>query len=79
MQQFRLTALMADIQIAEDHARTGDLDAAIELSRAIVKRQFETGEMAHRGPVTSVLVETLLRRHRVTCWRQRPRPTGWRP
>jgi adenylate cyclase len=62
VQQFRLTALMADIQIAEDHARTGDLDAAIELSRAIVKRQFETGEMAHRGPATSVLVETLLRR-----------------
>ena len=51
-----------DMELAREKARTGDLDGAIELARAVVDDEFETGEMTFRGPATTVLVESLLRR-----------------
>ena len=39
-------------------------DGAVELSRRIIERQFETGAALDLGATTSVLVETLLRRGR---------------
>ena len=53
---------VVDIQIAKERLRTGDLDGAIELSRAVIDDLFSRGEMIYRGPPTSVLVEALLRR-----------------
>ena len=60
--QERITRPQVDIQIAEERARTGDLDGAIDLSRAVTDDLFVAGEMIYRGPATAVLVETLLRR-----------------
>ena len=53
---------MCEIEFARQRARSGDLDAAIELAQAVVAEQFETGEMVFRGPATTVLVEALLER-----------------
>jgi adenylate cyclase len=65
-ERFTLTALpIIDTQIAKEKARTGDLDGAIDLSRAVVDDEFNTGEMIWRGPAASVLAETLLRRDAV--------------
>jgi adenylate cyclase len=52
-----------DMQIANGRARTGDLDGAIALSRAVIDDLFAAGEMIYRGPATTVLVEALLRRN----------------
>ncbi len=52
-----------DIQTAKERARTGDLDGAIELSQAVIDELFASGLMIYRGPATTVLVETLLRRN----------------
>jgi adenylate cyclase len=60
--QERITRPQVDIQIAEERARTGDLDGAIDLSRAITGDLFAAGEMIYRGPATAVLVDALLRR-----------------
>ncbi len=57
-----ITRPQVDIQIAQERARTGDLDGAIDLSRAVTDDLFAAGEMIYRGPATAVLVETLLRR-----------------
>jgi adenylate cyclase len=54
--------LLADAEIADEKARTGDIDAAIELARTVVDKQFDTGTMMWRGRATTVLVEALLRR-----------------
>ena len=54
---------VVDIQIAKERLRTGDLDGAIELSRAVIDDLCSRGEMLYRGPPTSVLVEALLRRN----------------
>jgi len=57
------TALpIIDTQVAKEKARTGDLDAAIDMSQAVLDDQFETGETIWRGPAATVLVESLLRR-----------------
>ena len=65
-ERFTLTALpIIDTQIAKEKARTGDLDGAINLSRAVVDDEFNTGEMIWRGPAASVLAEALLRRDAV--------------
>ena len=53
---------IVDIQTAKERARTGDLDGAIDLSRAVIVDLFASGSMIFRGPPTSVLVEALLRR-----------------
>ena len=58
-----LVVPVVDIQIAKERLRTGDLDGAIELSRAVIDDLFSTGEMIYRGPPTNVLVEALLRRN----------------
>jgi adenylate cyclase len=52
-----------DISIAREKMRTGDLNGAIDLSRAMVDNEFRSGEMVYRGPAISVLVEALLARH----------------
>jgi adenylate cyclase len=57
-----LTVTMADIQIAEYKAHTGDIGGAIETSRATAGHLFDSGEVIFRSPATTVLVESLLRR-----------------
>jgi class 3 adenylate cyclase len=54
--------LLADIGLAKARTRAGDLDGAIELSRAVINQQFDAGEAVYRGSATAVLVEALLRR-----------------
>jgi adenylate cyclase len=62
-ERFTMAAVpVIDMELAREKARTGDLDGAIELARAVVDDEFETGEMTFRGPATTVLVESLLRR-----------------
>ena len=56
------TVTMADIQIAEYKAHTGDTGGAIEISRATVEHLFDSGEVIFRGPATTALAESLLRR-----------------
>ncbi len=51
-----------DIEVSREKARSDDLDGAIELARTVLEEQFDTGEMLMRGPATTVLVESLLRR-----------------
>ncbi len=53
---------MVDLYTARERSRKGDLDGAIELSRAVIDYQFDTGEMIYRAPSTTVLVEALLTR-----------------
>ena len=53
---------MADIQLAECKAHTGDTGAAIEIAGATVAQMFDSGEVIFRGPASTVLVESLLRR-----------------
>ena len=55
-------AWIVDTCLAEEKARVGDLDGAIELSRAVVEEGFASGGMVYVGRHTSVLVEALLRR-----------------
>jgi adenylate cyclase len=55
-----------DVQIAADRSRSGDLDGAIELSRHAIAEQVSTGATLDLAVATSVLVESLLRRRRVT-------------
>jgi adenylate cyclase len=57
-----LTATPADVATAEYKAQIGDIDGAIEMSRTILGYLFDSGEMLFRGPATTVLVESLLRR-----------------
>ena len=53
---------MSDIEFARESARSGDLDAAIDLATTVLDEQIDTGEMIFRGPATTVLVEALLSR-----------------
>jgi adenylate cyclase len=57
-----LTVTMADIQTAECKAHTGDIGAAIEIAGATVEHLFDCGEVIFRGPASTVLAESLLRR-----------------
>ena len=50
------------IESAKERARLGDLEGAIALGREAVDFLFESGDMISRGPVVTVLVESLLRR-----------------
>lgn len=56
------TVTTADIQLAICAAGDGDLDAAIEIAGAAVAHVFDCGEAILRGPASTVLVESLLRR-----------------
>jgi adenylate cyclase len=51
-----------DTEIAKEKARTGDIDGAIQLARAVVDFSFDAGDMLSLGEATRVLVESLLRR-----------------
>jgi adenylate cyclase len=57
-----IAAPMVDTVFAEEKARMGDLDGAIDLSRAALEWDFATGDRVFGGPPTAVLVEALLRR-----------------
>lgn len=57
-----LTVTMADVQIAECKAHTGELDGAIDLARGIVAHLSACGGVMFRTPASTVLVESLLRR-----------------
>ncbi|HTZ13494.1 MAG TPA: AAA family ATPase, partial [Mycobacterium sp.] len=51
-----------DTEIAKEKARTGDVDGAIELARAVVDYSFDTGDALSLGEAVRVLVESLLQR-----------------
>jgi adenylate cyclase len=51
-----------DLENAKEKTRTGDLDAGIEASRALVEHEYDSGEIALRGAAVTVLVEALLAR-----------------
>ncbi len=55
-------AWLADVHFAQEKARTGDVDDAIELSRGAVENSFDSGDKGTVGWSTVVLVEALLRR-----------------
>ena len=55
-------AWLVDTRLAEEKARTGDFDGAIELSRAVIEEGFASGGTLYIGVPTIVLVEALLRR-----------------
>jgi class 3 adenylate cyclase len=64
-EQFSMvTVPTIDLMTAADRARCGDLDDAVDVSRRIIAKQFESGVVLHLGAATSVLVESLLRRGR---------------
>jgi adenylate cyclase len=51
-----------DTEIAKEKARTGDIDGAIELARAVVDYTFDAGDALSLGEATRVLTESLLER-----------------
>ena len=51
-----------DTEIAKEKARTGDVDGAIQLARAVVDYSFDAGDALSLGEATRVLVESLLAR-----------------
>jgi adenylate cyclase len=60
---FSITNLpIADIHIAGEKARTGDIDGSIELARTVVDDLFNSGGCFWTALATSVLVEALLQR-----------------
>ncbi len=62
-ERFSLSALtIVDPEFAIEKARTGDLDGAIEMSRAVVDGAYESGDMIWRGRASAVLVDLLVRR-----------------
>ena len=60
---FTMNALaVVDPEIAREKARNGDIDGAIQLSRAAIDDMFAKGALFLRGAATTVLVESLLAR-----------------
>ena len=53
---------VVDIHLAQQKARSGDLDGAIELARAVLEDLFGSGGAVWSVLATTVLVEALLRR-----------------
>jgi adenylate cyclase len=51
-----------DTEIAKEKARTGDIDGAIELARAVVDYTFDAGDALSLGEAVRVFVESLLQR-----------------
>ena len=51
-----------DTEIAKEKARTGDVDGATELARAVVDYTFDAGDALSLGEAVRVLVEALLQR-----------------
>ena len=61
--RFSLSPLIiVDPEFAMEKARTGDLDGAIDMVRAVVDGAYESGDMIWRGRATEVLVQLLIRR-----------------
>ena len=63
--QERFTVIMAtfiDLMIADEKARAGDIDGAIELSRAAVEEEFACGDTIQQAAATATLVRALLSR-----------------
>ncbi|HKH50722.1 MAG TPA: cyclase, partial [Mycobacterium sp.] len=61
--RFSLTMVpVVDIHLAQQKARSGDLDGAIELARAVLEDLFDSGGAVWSVLATTVLVEALLRR-----------------
>ncbi|MDT7713433.1 MAG: adenylate cyclase [Pseudonocardiales bacterium] len=62
-ERFTMPAVwLVDTRLAEEKARGGDLDGAIELSRAVIEEVFASGGTNYVGGPTIALVEALLRR-----------------
>jgi adenylate cyclase len=62
-ERFSLSALtIVDPEFAMEKARTGDLDGAIDMVRAVVDGAYESGDMIWRGRATEVLVQLLVKR-----------------
>ena len=62
-ERFSLSALtIVDPEFAMEKARTGDLDGAIDMVRAVVDGAYESGDMIWRGRATEVLVQLLVQR-----------------
>jgi hypothetical protein len=62
-ERMSLSALtIVDPEFALETARTGDLDGAIDMVRAVVDGAYESGDMIWRGRATEVLVQLLIRR-----------------
>lgn len=53
---------IADVEIARETARQGDVERAIVLARIVLDEYYAVGDMIARGPATALLVELLLRR-----------------
>jgi adenylate cyclase len=51
-----------DTEIAKENARTGDVDGAIQLARAVVDYTFDASDALSLGEASRVLVESLLQR-----------------
>ena len=60
--RFKSMGLEADIHIAREKARVGDLDGGIELARAVVDYLFTSDGFLWLATATDALVETLLQR-----------------
>jgi adenylate cyclase len=61
--QFAVTNLpILDVHLAQEKARTGDAEGAIELARTIVEELFNAGRCMWTALAVSVLVEALLQR-----------------
>jgi adenylate cyclase len=60
--RFKSMGLVADIHIAKEKTRVGDLDGGIELARSVVDHLFSSGGFFWLATATTVLVETLLLR-----------------
>jgi adenylate cyclase len=57
-----LVAVWADVHFADEKARTGDLDGAIELLRSAVEQEYACADMMLVAATTAALVQALLRR-----------------
>ena len=55
-------ARTVDTEIAKENARTGDLDAAIQLAHTVVDYTFDAADVLSLGEATRVLVESLIQR-----------------
>jgi adenylate cyclase len=63
-QRYSRTAIpMVDVFVAQDRALRGDLDGAIELSRAVVEEEIDGGGVIFVPMATNALVEALLQRN----------------
>ncbi|OBH93339.1 adenylate/guanylate cyclase domain-containing protein [Mycobacterium sp. E2733] len=65
-----LAATFVDMIFAREKVQAGDLDGAVELSRAAVEAEYSSGDMIDLAAATATLVEALLRRSGPTDLRE---------